>query len=603
MTMTSRPLFATLLCLLVLSQFLRAEDKKPTPQEELDKLLRKLEKDIADIRGLTFKAPVVAKIISRPADAAKKLQGYYSIKDKTLFIYDDISGAYERGVLIHEMVHALQDQHFSLKKLHEAKYGSDAELALAALIEGDATFTMIEVLKKDQPRVSAMLDAPLDKAQNFQNAFLYAQGARYVKARKEKGGWESVNNAYRFRPDSTAVILHPAEKVSTIDLGPGEVVGEYGIITMLRGQPETAALAMKAAEGWRGDRTIRFEQGKAWTVAFGTVEQASRFQEAFTKLEVALNKDLTRLPSDANGKVWKTPSKEILAVLLRGSRVVFIEAAEPAYRTILEQVDGPPALEIHSVKDKRTITFGELTDRLLQSDVICVGETHDSDLHHRVQLQIIKALYARDDRLGVGMEMFQRPYQKDIDRYFKGEIAEDEFLKATEYQERWGFDWSLYRPIAEFCRKNGLPLAALNVPRELTRKLSRSGHAALSDEEKKQLGPIDFHVAEHRKYWYDRLAKMHGNTKATDEQKERGYQVMTAWDDFMAASAAAFQQERQVRRLVILAGSGHIDLGFGIPNRTVKRTGGKAATVKIELNGDLPKLAAEAAADFIIVVR
>ena len=77
-------------------------------------------------------------------------------------------------------------------------------LARAAIFLGDATFTMIEILKADQPRVAAMLDAPLEKAKNLQNAFLYAQGARYVKALKERGGWASVNAAYKFPPRSTA---------------------------------------------------------------------------------------------------------------------------------------------------------------------------------------------------------------------------------------------------------------------------------------------------------------------------------------------------------------------------------------------------------------
>ena len=57
-----------------------------------------------------------------------------------------------------------------------AAFGSDAELALAALIEGDATYTMIELLKKDQPKAAAMLQVPLEKSRNLQNAFLYAQG-------------------------------------------------------------------------------------------------------------------------------------------------------------------------------------------------------------------------------------------------------------------------------------------------------------------------------------------------------------------------------------------------------------------------------------------
>ena len=77
---------------------------------------------------------------------------------------------------------------------------------------GDATFSMIEVLKKDQPKAAAMLDAPREKAKNLRNAFLYAQGARYVKALKERGGWEAVNNAYRFPPETTADVLHTIEQ-------------------------------------------------------------------------------------------------------------------------------------------------------------------------------------------------------------------------------------------------------------------------------------------------------------------------------------------------------------------------------------------------------
>src|SRR5258708_4649423 len=132
----------------------------------LDDTVRQLEKDIAAARGLAFKTPVNAKVIARAKDAPKGVQGYYDIKEKTLYLYDDITGAYERGVLIHEMVHALQDQHFGLDKLHQTDDADDAELAKTALIEGDATYTMIEVLKKDQPAVEKMLDSRLEKAKD-----------------------------------------------------------------------------------------------------------------------------------------------------------------------------------------------------------------------------------------------------------------------------------------------------------------------------------------------------------------------------------------------------------------------------------------------------
>lgn len=97
---------------------------------------------------------------------------------------------------------------------------------------------------------------------------------------------------------------------------------------------------------------------------------------------------------------------------------------------------------------------------------------------------------------------------------------------------------------------------------------------------------------------------MHGPArKVSAEEKERGYQVMTTWDEYMAASAAEFQQQRQLRRMVVLAGSGHIDRGFGIPQRTVKRTGGKAVTVKIELGRTPEQMPDDGVADFMIYVR
>jgi uncharacterized iron-regulated protein len=575
----------------------------PAGGRDFEATLRQLEKDIAAVRGLTFKSPVQAKVISRPKGDPHKIQGYYSPKEKTLFLYDDLAGNYERGVLIHEMVHALQDQHFGLEKLHETSFGSDEELARAALIEGDATFTMIEVLKKDQPRVAAMLDVPLAKARDVQNAFLYAQGARYVKALKERGGWEAVNQRYKFPPDATADILHP-EGVPATDLGPGKTVGEFGLIKLLASNPATAPQAVEAAAGWRGGREIGDAAGKAWVVAFATPDEARRFQAALAKLRTAQNPALHAAGNEPGGDIWHDAKGGVVAVLTRGNRVLALDAPDAgAYRRLLDRVEGPPVLVIHSTKEKRELTFGELTDRLLDVDLVCVGESHDSELNHRVQLEIIKALYARDERLGVGMEMFQRPFQAALDRYVRGEGTEEDFLKATEYRQRWGFDWGLYRPIVDFCRRNGVAVAALNAPRELTRRISRVGVKGLNDEEKGQLGSVDFHVKEHRDYWYEKLAKMHGQKNPTEEQKERSYEVMTTWDGYMAASAARFQQERRLRRLVVLAGSGHIDRGFGIPDRAAKETGGKAATVHVAVGGDPAKEFAEAVADYIIVVK
>src|SRR5262249_2688754 len=152
------------------------------------------------------------------------------------------------------------------------------------------------------------------------------------------------------------------------------------------------------------------------------------------------------------------------------------------------------------------------------------------------------------------------------------------FLRDCEYLARWGYDWSLYRPIVEFCRRNQLPVAALNASRELTRRISMVGYAALEEKEKRDLGLIDFNVKEHRDHWFELLGKTHGDAKASPERKERSYQVMAVWDDHMARTAAEFLRQRQPRRLVVLAGSGHIERGFGIPNRLARYADCKVTT-------------------------
>jgi aminopeptidase N len=198
--------------------------------------------------------------------------------------------------------------------------------------------------------------------------------------------------------------------------------------------------------------------------------------------------------------------------------------------------------------------------------------------------------------------MFQRPYQKAVDRFISGATDEPTFLEDSEYRKRWGYDWALYRPIVEFCRRNRVPLAALNLGDELRGRLSKGGYEKLSAEDKKQLGEIDFQVKAHRSHWFDKLGEMHGHGGMTEEGKEKFYQVMTAWDEYMADSAARFQRERKLRRMVVLAGSGHVERGFGIPDRAVKRTGGKAATVTIQY-GDAARPPANPLADFVVLVQ
>ena len=68
-----------------------------------------------------------------------------------------------------------------------------------------------------------------------------------------------------------------------------------------------------------------------------------------------------------------------------------------ARRSLVEQAIGR-ALFARSLKANVKAPAGllALIDRLLEADLICVGEQHDSEPCHRVQLQIVKALHAQE---------------------------------------------------------------------------------------------------------------------------------------------------------------------------------------------------------------
>src|SRR5262249_8851474 len=173
------------------------------------------------------------------------------------------------------------------------------------------------------------------------------QGGGSVRALKARGGWGAVNAAYRSPPRATATILHPDERVSIMDLGPGRVRGELALVEwLLRNTTgEVRKEATKLAAGYRGDRFVETEDGSCWESAFRSDADAERLAHAV----------ITESP-DTEAK------QEGHAIMRAGHRVRFYEAkSKPALDSLRERMEGPPRLLIVS-RDRRLLTFGELID-------------------------------------------------------------------------------------------------------------------------------------------------------------------------------------------------------------------------------------------------
>lgn len=225
-----------------------------------------------------------------------------------------------------------------------------------------------------------------------------------------------------------------------------------------------------------------------------------------------------------------------------------------------------PAIDL-----SRLDTLGSIIPRVMEKRIIYVGEYHDRFSHHDVQLEVIKAVYAMDRRLAIGMEMFQRRFQKALDEYIAGLITEREFLKKSEYFKRWGFDYNLYKPIIDFCRENKIPIVALNARREIIQKIARTGIESLSEDERREIPPdMDFSDEDYRARLKDVFDK---HSDPESKSFDFFYQAQITWDETMAASVDEFLKNNPDYRMVVLAGSGHLAHGSGIPKRVFRRNG------------------------------
>ncbi|MDF1530466.1 MAG: ChaN family lipoprotein, partial [Sedimenticola sp.] len=142
----------------------------------------------------------------------------------------------------------------------------------------------------------------------------------------------------------------------------------------------------------------------------------------------------------------------ILSVMMLsacGNTVVHKGAPIDHYPKITDGIIDP--VEIATVLDLRqTTNIESLIPSLRDNRVVYIGETHDNYSHHNAQFEIIAALKAQGADLAIGMEMFQRPFQKYLDDYIAGTITETEMLRKTEWYDRWVYDYRYYRPILNF---------------------------------------------------------------------------------------------------------------------------------------------------------
>ncbi len=188
-----------------------------------------------------------------------------------------------KSVVVHELIHALTDQHFLFNDDFQAMFDEeryDEGAAFQALIEGDATYFQFVYIQQltaaEQLALATEAVTQIEGTSVLQSvpgwiqddlAFPYNNGQLFVQSLVDAGGIAAVDTAYVERPASTEAVMHPARFASgelirqvepiSITLEGYEVhetstYGEWGFRLLLSDSaaPGTAA---QAANGWGGD--------------------------------------------------------------------------------------------------------------------------------------------------------------------------------------------------------------------------------------------------------------------------------------------------------------------------------------------------------------
>jgi uncharacterized iron-regulated protein len=269
----------------------------------------------------------------------------------------------------------------------------------------------------------------------------------------------------------------------------------------------------------------------------------------------------------------------LVVTMLTGCSLLQKRVEKPEWLRQFEDVYGElvPG-KIVEVDGSKPIGYADLLDRLGDKRIVYVGEIHNDVDHHDVQLRILEGLYARDPRLVIGMEMFERPYQPVLDAWTDGAVDQKAFIRQSEWFSRWRFDFLLYEKILDFAREKEIKILALNAPRELVSKVGDFGMRALSRGERALIAPIDTSDTLHREY-VQKVWEAH--RKTPDQTLETFYEAQCVWEDTMAETISSFVKSPEGKgvRIVVLAGAGHVVYKFGIPKRAFGRTGVPYATI------------------------
>lgn len=254
--------------------------------------------------------------------------GFYRTDDGQLVVRGDELNLYGQLVLVHELVHALDDQWHELER--DDFPNDDVDYAFSALVEGNArrvenlwrsqlsapdqaTLSLEELNAIPIEDLSRLLSTPQIVLDLELSA--YVDGEVYVNDLFSRGGEDAIDAAFADPPDSSEQVLHPGlagrPEVEVVELvppaGDGPVVSEGSLGELLL----RSWLGDAAARGWGGDAYALWESDRGTCI---TVDVAADTAADLAETDDAAGRWADRRPDVRSVERIETASRSLLRI-------------------------------------------------------------------------------------------------------------------------------------------------------------------------------------------------------------------------------------------------------------------------------------------------
>ncbi len=304
----------------------------------------------------------------------EQIAGYYNPKTKVLYIVQGASDQMVAVTVMHELVHALQDQYAPLDSLTREIDRADKVAAIKSVIEGQAFIEQLNAMSSGAMDLDENWNTARDAVREgytgspvFGNApfllqetmlFPYLTGGEFY--RRARG-----TNARKFLlsdpPVSSEQVLHPAKflidrddptvvklpPVTGADAFSGEL-GEFETRLFLFQHLKDRDAAYRGAAGWDGDKFTTFTTGRgdgmAWLSVWDTSVDAAEFLDLVDTALLKRFDDLKPGQSSASRRTFTA----------RG-RTIAVSAVEIQGRPCVMYVDVPAGSSIDVIDIKKVV--------------------------------------------------------------------------------------------------------------------------------------------------------------------------------------------------------------------------------------------------------